>query len=287
MRRTALLLVVLLAAGPADAASSSPDRPGPWHRFPIVRKGEPGLPGHTILRPRKLSAVRYRLPVVLWANGGCRTSNEEYHYFLTHLAAYGYLVIANGAPENPYRPGELGGLVSPDPQKVLDALRWVLRESARRGSAYYGKVDTSRIVAMGQSCGAWEALAASSSDNRIRSVVAWNNGGDPHSGDTNDVSVPTLFVSGGTQDYTLADTTLGYARMRQGVPAVHADNANAGHTGFWDDPHTPMQDQPFPVAQNWLSLVLYNDVTARHYFLATPCGLCRQPHWTVESKGWS
>jgi hypothetical protein len=83
---------------------------------------------------------------------------------------------------------------------------------------------------------------------------------------------------------------LGYATVPDSIPAVHADNANAGHTGMWDDPSSPgqvtYQDEPLVVAPKWLALTLYGRQSGRRFFLGPDCGLCRRSGWTVESKNW-
>jgi hypothetical protein len=283
---TAVACGLMLLALPASARA---DMPGPSHAFPVTREGDPGLADHTIVRPTDLDAVGFRLPIVVWGNGGCRDSNEEFHYFLTHFAAYGFFVVANGPPENPYHPEELNGIADPQPEKLITAIDWAVAENARKGSKYYGKLDTSRIAVMGQSCGAWEAIDASA-DPRVKSTISWNNGGDPHAGDVSKLHAPVAFVSGGQGDYTLAETTQAYARTS--VPAIHADNANAGHTGLWDDPSDgsappgPYQDEPLAIAPQWLALTLYGQDAGRRFFLGAGCGLCTRSGWTEESKNW-
>jgi hypothetical protein len=49
------------------------------------------------------------------------SERERSTYFLTHFAAYGFFIVANGPPQNPYNPGELTGLLSPQPQKLIAA----------------------------------------------------------------------------------------------------------------------------------------------------------------------
>src|SRR5690349_9029010 len=98
MRRVmfALLIAALL---PATAHADKPT-PGPDQHYAVVREGSASLPDHTIIRPADIDDIPFRLPIVVWANGGCRDTNEEFHYFLTHFAAYGYFIVANGPPEN-------------------------------------------------------------------------------------------------------------------------------------------------------------------------------------------
>jgi dienelactone hydrolase len=266
--RTALAAATLLAA--ALPAAARADMPGPAHHFAITREGDKGLPDHTILRPANLGAPRFKLPIVVWGNGGCRDSNEEYHYFLTRFAAYGYFIVANGPPENAYHPEELGGLVNPQPKKLTDAIAWALAENARPSSRYFRRLDASRVAVMGQSCGAWEGIDASA-DPHVKSTVSWNNGGDPHAGDVGKLHAPILYASGGNYDYTRAETIQSY--LRTTVPAVWADQET------W-------QDEPLVVGSRWLAFTLYGDATARRFFLGAGCGLCTRSGWTVQSANW-
>jgi hypothetical protein len=289
-RRAWIGLVVglgLAVAGPARA-----DVPGPAHDFAVTRAADPGLPGHTVIRPSDLTAVGFKLPIVIWGNGGCRNSNEEFRYFLTRLAALGYFVVANGPPENPYNSAELLGILDPQAHKLTDALNWSLKQNALEGGPYYDALDPTRVVMMGQSCGGWEAVDASA-DARVRTTIVWNNGGDPHAGNVAKLHAPTLFVSGGFYDYTLAEAVLGYTFTPSTVPAAHADYGDGGHTGLWDDPPAPqqppnaMQREPPLVAAQWLAMTLYGDPVGRAFFLGSGCGLCSRKGWTLDTKNWS
>lgn len=281
MRRA--LLSALAAALVLPGGAAAADIPGPQHSFPIVREGASDLPDHTLIRPASPEQASFKLPVVVWGNGGCRDSNEEYHYFLTHFAAYGFFIVANGPPENAYHPEELQGIADPQPSKLIAAIDWAVKHAGDY------RLDTSRIAVMGQSCGAWEGLDASA-DKRVISTVAWNNGGDPHAGDVAKLHAPVLYVRGGQNDYTSAETIQSYQRTT--VPAILANLEPAGHTGLWDDPTPPTpppgpyQDEPLLVGAQWLAFTLYGDAAARQFFLGDTCGLCKRPDWTVESKSW-
>jgi dienelactone hydrolase len=288
LRVASALTVAALGAVACLPATAAADLPGPQHNFPIVREGTAGLADHTVFRPADPSAPRFKLPIVAWGNGGCRNSNEEFRYFLTHFAPYGYFVVANGAPENPYRPEEVDGLADPKPEKLIAGIDWAVAQNEDPASPWHRRLDTTRIALMGQSCGGGEAIDASS-DPRVRTTIAWNEGLHTNAAG---VHAPILIASGGQDDFTQPYQDAAYEGLAPRVPAVRADHATAGHTGFWDDPPEgeprpgPYQDEPLLVAQRWLELALYGRPSGRAFFLGDACGLCRRTPWTVESKNW-
>lgn len=288
--RLTLASIALMIALLAPAAASAADIPGTQHRFAVVREGGPSLPDHTILRPANLRAVHFKLPIVVWGNGGCRDSNEEYHYFLTHFAAYGFFIVANGPPQNPYNPGELTGLLNPQPQKLIAGINWAVRQDSDPHSQYYLRLDPHRIAVMGQSCGGWETMDASA-DPRVRTSIVWNSGSNPYSpAGVTKLHAPVLYGYGGLTDYVNWDAIGSYELTA--VPAVLADNTGAGHTGMWDDPSPPAQppgpyqNDPLLVGAEWLDFTLYGTTAAKNFFLGPSCGLCTRQGWTVQSKNW-
>ena len=62
--------------------------------FPATRVEDPTLPTHTLYYPAGLSRIAAKLPVILWANGGCRNTSIEFTAFLGELASRGYFIVA-------------------------------------------------------------------------------------------------------------------------------------------------------------------------------------------------
>jgi dienelactone hydrolase len=247
-------------------------RAGQVH-VPVVRVGDPRLPDHTVLRPR--DATPFRLPVVVWGNGGCRTTNQEHTRFLTDLASRGYLVIAYGAPSTPFDPNRPEALTE-RPEAMVAAIDWAVAEDQRAGSPLQGRVDTHRVVAMGQSCGASEALVASR-DTRVSATLAFDRGGS-----TEQLHAPVLFWTGGGGDGGTPSARVAYDALA--VPAVFVVKSDAGHIGPWHDPR--LEAAALTVTTSWLDLTLYDDPTARTRLIGPRCGLCGRPTYSVSSKGW-
>ena len=66
--------------------------------YPAIHGIEPALPGAVLYRPANLALfTRTRLPVLIFANGGCMGDGNSARLLLTEIASHGYLVIAPGA----------------------------------------------------------------------------------------------------------------------------------------------------------------------------------------------
>src|ERR1051326_3761653 len=114
--------------------------------YKAVLMGDPGLPTHAIYRPRDLRpfGARNPLPVVAFANGGCRNTSGEFRNFLSDIASQGFLVIAIGPAGNAVVMGSEERTNMTAASQLLDAVSWAAAENARMGSAYYQKIDAGK-----------------------------------------------------------------------------------------------------------------------------------------------
>ena len=171
------LIVATAFAQPAPYQGPPPTGSGP---YPATIEGDPGVPGHTIYRPKDLSPFNRSnpLPVVAWGNGGCANSNQFYVPFLAEIASHGFLVVAIGpfTPEATPQKGGGGGMGGGTKSaQLLEALDWATAENKRSGSKYYGKVDPSKFAVFGHSCGGLQALEVSP-DPRVSTVLVMDSG---------------------------------------------------------------------------------------------------------------
>ena len=125
--------------------------------FPATREEPQSLPTHTVYRPADLSKT-FKLPILLWANGGCRNTSVEFTRFLGEIASHGYLVLAVGRSDIPFMLVNYNGglgvtgsnvpskttapLQINDPDYIIRALDWATAENNRPASDLYGKLDT-------------------------------------------------------------------------------------------------------------------------------------------------
>ncbi|HEX2315240.1 MAG TPA: alpha/beta hydrolase [Thermomonospora sp.] len=253
---TAVLLggaVLQAPAGPAHAADGS----GP---YPAGYETTLRLSGHTIYRPDSLPSG-VRLPIVAWGNGGCLADGTMFENILTEFASHGFLVIANGRP---------GGFGSTDADMLIDAIDWAVAENTRLGSKYRGRIDTTRIAVMGQSCGGLEAYEASA-DRRVTSTVLYNSG---MLSDADNYRLARLHAP-----IAYPNAMDDWNRLPAGLPAFMG-NLDVGHRGTFAEPNGGEFGR---VGTAWLKWQLKGDTTARRLFVGTDCGLCGTA-WDVRRK---
>ena len=146
--------------------------------YKAILAGDPSLPTHTLYRPRDLSPFggKNLLPIVAFGSGGCRNSSGEFRNFLSEIASHGYLVVAIGPAGDSVVSGSEGSLAQTKASQLLDGVDWAIQQNGLAGSEYHGKIDTSKIAVMGQSCGTMQATEVST-DPRITTTVLLNGGG--------------------------------------------------------------------------------------------------------------
>ena len=271
--------------------------------YPATREEPASLPTHTIYRPADL-AHSPKLPVLLWANGGCRNTSVEFTRFLGELASHGYLVIAIGRGNIPFlvihgsiqavadqKDSNGNPQIVSDPASMIRGLDWAIAENARRDSPLFGKIDTAKVATLGQSCGGPQAFKAAH-DPRITTVIALNSsfptisaptmvgGGNDESWLADKLTIPAALFNGGPADggYTGAEQC--YKSLPPKLPALKASLTSVGHTGAY-----PMPDLRWSTAVlAWLDWQLKGDTHALADFTGPTCALCKDPDWWIDSQ---
>jgi hypothetical protein len=270
--------------------------------YPATREEPTSLPTHTVYRPADLSHSP-KLPVLLWANGGCRNTSVEFTRFLGELASHGYLVIAVGRSNIPFLVihGSIQAVadqkdtngnpqIISDPTYMIRGLDWAIAENSRPASPLFGKVDTTKVATLGQSCGGPQAFKAAH-DPRITTVLALNSSfpttANPGMvGGTNDgwlaekLTIPAALFNGGPADGGYAGAEQCYKALDPKLPVLKASLTSVGHTGAY-----PMPDLRWSAAVlAWLDWQLKGDTHATSTFSGPTCELCKDPDWWIDSQ---
>ena len=270
--------------------------------YPAMREEPASLPTHTVYRPADLAKTP-KLPVLLWANGGCRNTSVEFTRFLGELASHGYLVIAIGRSDIPFlvihgsiaavaneKDANGNPLIISDPAFMIKGLEWAIAENSRNDSVLFGKVDTSKIATIGQSCGGPQAFRAAK-DPRITTVIALNSsfptqaapgmvGGAEDGWSAEKLAIPAAIFTGGPADSGYSGAEQCYKALNSASPVLKASLNTVGHTGAY-----PMPDLRWSSAVlAWLDWQLKGDAQSAKMFAGPDCGLCRDPDWWIDTK---
>lgn len=287
--------------------------------YKVQEMMEPSLTRHTVYRPIDLKALKAKLPIMAFGNGGCSMIGNAFETYLTEIASYGFLVIASG-PIQPAFPPEgrpsangttLGqpsdavvGELSSERSKtsyLFEAIDWAVAQNKDPKSPYYGKIAADRIAVSGQSCGALEALEAAV-DPRVKTAIIFNSGimrGMPaefsmKGPDGKTVSVvvpgteetlkklnaPVIYLIGGEKDIAYKNSEIDYQQI-EGIPLFNANLDNVGHNGSMSKPFGGKMAQ---AARLWLQWQLKGDQEAAKAFVGPDCTLCKDPEWVVKKK---
>ena len=233
--------------------------------FAVTRESNTGPgAGYDIFRPTQLGGDGRRHPIVSWANGTL-FDIPDYQKLLEHWASHGFLVIC----------GHTNSTAGGATHKA--GIDWLVGENARAASAYFGRVDTTKIGAAGHSQGGGATIAAGSNKPGPTGIVA---------------TLPLMPLLSFESDRTVV--------MRQTAPML---NINASMDNR--DPGGAVPNQIFAGAQRelvqasyggvhedamnvamfrptlaWFRLHLMADDSARALFYpGTTCGLCQDPAW--------
>lgn len=263
---------------------------GPYSAIATESKS---LAGITIYRPDDLTAFgsEQQLPILLWGNGACANTTEEHKNFLNEIASHGYIVLGIGPLDQLQQRGEASRQWTSSSQ-LLAALDWIIAQDATERSIYFEKIDTTKVAAMGMSCGGLQAIEISG-DPRISTTVVCNSGVLPTQSpmaampnltkdDLGKFHGPVLYIMGGPSDIAYKNAMDDFSRVDH-VPIVMT-NLDVGHGGTYRRPHGGKYS---PVAIAWLDWHLKDEQSDAKMFVGDDSQLRRDPDWIVDSKNMS
>ena len=224
----------------------------PWEQMKVIDDGgignftavalkEKSLPGYVVYRPlniRQAVQKEGKLPVLVFANGGCMDTSIGYERMLTNVASHGYVVVAIGEMQV-FR---FDRKENSTPSSMLaDAMDWIVAQSQNPESDYYQMVDIEKIAAAGHSCGGAQVLY-NAKDTRLKTYLILNAGMGPmemagaSKKNLKQLHAPIIYMTGGEGDVAYHNAEMDFKSIKK-VQAVWADNPKAGHGGTYEQPN--------------------------------------------------
>ena len=256
------------AAGAATAIESAYAAPGSWAVTHETIAGG----AYEVFRPTDLGAGGVRHPIVTWGNGS-NAVPAQYAGLLTHLASWGYVVIASTST------------ATGTGTEILAGAQLLVAADTTPGSPYEGRLDTAHVAAVGHSQGAGGSVRATQhSGGLITTTVPinlpnriWVSPGDEY--EPSQLTDPVLFLTGGLDLLIAGPLTMNgfYAE----VPGAAAKGAVrfAGHNEVQGDGG---RFRGYVTA--WLRYQLDGDATARAAFVGSPLEMSTNSGWAWQAQ---
>ncbi|KAF2427784.1 hypothetical protein EJ08DRAFT_592547, partial [Tothia fuscella] len=233
---------------------------------------DPSLPNHTIYAP-KTPVQNQKLPLIVWGNGACGTDGAGFSNFLTEIASYGFMVIANGNPKKAW--GSAGVI------QLTQAINWAEKGAA---AGKFGEVDATKIGAAGQSCGGVEAYSASINDPRVKVIGIYNTGViDPgRRWMLKELKQPVGYFYGGAADFSQKYIEQDYKDILPGHPAMMSIAPTGGHFGTYFEAKGGKYGK---ISVAWWKWQLQGDESSKALFFNKSSELYADG-WKINTSHW-
>ncbi|KAF2675217.1 hypothetical protein BT63DRAFT_445201 [Microthyrium microscopicum] len=240
--------------------------------YPAKGAMDTSIPNHTVYAP--IAKPNITMPIIVWDNGGCGTDPTQFGNFLTEVASHGYVISAVG---------KAGGLGRQSKvQDNRDSIEWALKGSA----AKYGEVDTTKLIAAGQSCGGLSAYSTSYHDPRVKLLMLFNVGifDDAKRYLIKEIKTPIGYFLGGVTDFGAPGAEKDYVELPAGVPAWKG-NLDTGHGGTYSATNGGKMGI---AAVDFLQWQMRGDANSKAKMLdPKTAGSLVSQNWKVEFKNWT
>jgi len=247
---------------------------------------------YDIWYPSNLGANGGHHPIITWGDGTF-AHPYQYDYLLSHLASWGFVVIA------PDQTNTGTGA------QMVDAAKYLVRQNSDRKSIFYGRLDTHSIGAIGHSQGAMGSLNALANSHGLIKTAVTVEMPSPGICQGLGVAVPGLsckvptripsgsvLLIGGSSDpvtdqptvhayYDSLPPSIAKARAML-VGATHNDIQ--GQPGCTNFPCTAGVDGYLGYLTAWFMDQLSGNARAHTAFVARTGELAHNPQWTDQAS---
>jgi hypothetical protein len=222
-----------------------------------------------------------KYPIFVWGEGGCSKDGLSNQAAMAEIASHGYFVVADGTPGGSGNRTQSNDVVAMG-KPLIAYIDWAIAQNGKPCSAYYQKLDTTKVAANGFSCGGLmsEGTAA---DPRM---TTWGlNSSGLTSVNQNfykTIHTPVLLVEGGPSDIAYENGERDY----QGISALEVPlmwfSKDIGHGG---DLFSTRGGDFTKINLAWLNWWLKGDLGAsgKGALVGAGCGFCSNSAWTVKS----
>ena len=205
-----------------------------------------------LYHPSTINTDGYANPVIAYGNGSFAVCTEgQSKAFSRHLASWGFVVVCPESPSTAFG------------TQILQAVKFMVAENSRAGSAFEGQLDTVAIGTTGHSQGATGALNANTLSGGLVKATMTLAFVDPvlHDNDQprlGDVKGP-VFLASGCDDPLTTNQDNYFDQFA--TPVVKACRVGAAHG--------PMVEASRGYAVAWFMYTLRGDAQARGAFVAS------------------
>jgi hypothetical protein len=231
----------------------------------LLDTGDLNFALYTVFRPA-VTKDGEKYPIITWGNGTC-AQPEGYGPLLRFVASHGFYVVAPNS--------RWVGSNSP----MTKALDFMFKANEDSSSPYFGKLDTTKVGAMGHSQGGGATVTAAR-DERVKSVIIFNY--------STSASKKFLAVSGDRDLFGATGASMKSAVNASSVPGAFMYFHMIVGTGTASG-HLTLMTQPERLTDAtaaWWKLTLNDDAEAKKFFVGTDCTLCnRKDEFEYGQKG--
>jgi pimeloyl-ACP methyl ester carboxylesterase len=210
----------------------------------------------TIFYPSQLEGYH---PIITWGNG-TMAPTVIYSPFLTHLASWGFVVIASHS------------VLTLSGEDLIAGIDYLIEQNDTATSEFYGMLDTDRIGTAGHSQGGGGAINAAT-DARVSCAVPIT----PAPGGIRRVDGPVLLIAGSDDVIISAALVRSTCYNPATGPTVFAIAEEMGHVGF--------AAEAGGYITAWFMYHLQGDEYAGDAFTGE-CEICSNRKWDVEMKNY-